>query len=199
MAPFPNQMKQQKFPLAGSTVRIIGGRWRGRKIPVVEAPGLRPTGNRLRETLFNWLGQDLGGVLALDAFSGTGALGFEALSRGAAKVVMLEKSPAVYRSLESTAQLLEANADIRCTDTLHFLATSPSTAFDLVFVDPPFDLDLWVDCLRLLEKGKWLNKDALVYVEMPRDMQLSAPANWLIHREKSTAEVRSCLFRTTSR
>jgi 16S rRNA (guanine966-N2)-methyltransferase len=121
-------------------VRIIGGSLKRSKLPVPDKPGLRPTPQRVRETLFNWLGQDLSGWTCLDAFAGSGALGFEAASRGAASVVLLERDPDLAAALRATQQRLKAGAvRIERTDALAWMRTAPSGAFDLVLLDPPFD------------------------------------------------------------
>jgi 16S rRNA (guanine(966)-N(2))-methyltransferase RsmD len=121
-------------------VRILGGQWKRTPLPVLDRPGLRPTPSRVRETLFNWLGQDLTGWRCADAFAGSGALGFEAASRGATEVVMLERDPALVHSLQETAQRLGA-AQVRVVraDALAWLARSAGAGFDLVLLDPPFD------------------------------------------------------------
>ena len=121
-------------------VRIIGGRWKRTLLPVLDRPGLRPTPSRVRETLFNWLGQDLSGWRCLDAFAGTGALGFEAASRGAAEVVMLERDAALVQALQRSAQRLAAQ-EVRVVraDALAWMAQAAGAGFDLVCLDPPFD------------------------------------------------------------
>ena len=124
-------------------VRIIGGAWKRSKLPVADRPGLRPTPDRVRETLFNWLGQDLSGWRCLDAFAGSGALGFEAASRGAAESVLLERDPALVASLAATKTRLDATAvRVERTDALPWMARSAPDAFELVFLDPPFDTPL---------------------------------------------------------
>ena len=129
-------------------VRIIGGRWKRSKLPVADVPGLRPTPDRVRETLFNWLGQDLDGWRCLDAFAGSGALGFEAASRGAAEVVLLERDPVLVASLTATRQRLDAEAvRIERADALQWLARAPAGSFDVVFLDPPFDSSLLAPAL----------------------------------------------------
>ena len=121
-------------------VRIIGGQWKRTKLPVADRPGLRPTPDRVRETLFNWLGQTLDGWRCLDAFAGSGALGFEAASRGAAEVVLLERDPALVASLSATRARLEADAvRVERADALPWMARAAPDAFDVVFLDPPFD------------------------------------------------------------
>ena len=146
-------------------VRIIGGVWRSQMIPFPDLPGLRPTPDRVRETLFNWLGQNLAGRHCLDLYAGSGALGFEALSRGAASVTMVERAPRVCRALQDNAVLLGArDLNVVCGDALEFLAGVPvSTRFDVVFLDPPFGAGisegLWP---RVLER---LSGEGLAYLE----------------------------------
>lgn len=124
-------------------VRIIGGQWKRTKLPVSDAPGLRPTPDRVRETLFNWLGQDLTGWRCLDAFAGSGALGFEAASRGAAEVVLLERDRRLVAGLNLMKQRLNAGAlRVEHADALAWMARCPPASFELVFIDPPFDAAL---------------------------------------------------------
>jgi 16S rRNA (guanine966-N2)-methyltransferase len=146
-------------------VRIIGGQWRSRMVLFPDLPGLRPTPDRVRETLFNWLGQDLTGMHCLDLYAGSGALGFEALSRGASSVTMVERAPRAWRALQDNAGLLGAqHLNLVCGDALEFLArVSASMSFDVIFLDPPFGEGvpeaLWT---RLLER---LSDDGLAYLE----------------------------------
>ena len=148
-------------------VRIIGGEWRSRRIGFPDHEDLRPSADRVRETLFNWLGQDLGGQSCLDLFAGSGALGFEALSRGAASVVMVEKSRSACAALRSNANLLGAkNLRLHCTDALEFATAAQADAaarFDVVFLDPPFRSTLLEKALPLLVP--LLRPGARVYVE----------------------------------
>ena len=146
-----------------SQVRIIGGKHRGRKLPVADAPGLRPTPDRVRETLFNWLGQNLSGWRCLDLFAGSGALGFEAVSRGAASVVLVEQSAAVARGLQSAADLLKEPAlSVVCADAQAYL-NKTFEPLDLVFVDPPYGQG-WIDRI-ILPLMPHLAEDARLYVE----------------------------------
>lgn len=134
-------------------VRLIGGRWKRSRLPVADRPGLRPTPDRVRETLFNWLGQDLTGWRVLDAFAGTGALGFEAASRGAQVVTMLERDAAQARALGATRQRLAADqVRVLAADTLVWMATAPDASFDLVLLDPPFDSLLHAPALAQAER-----------------------------------------------
>ena len=175
-------------------VRIIGGHWRGSKLPVADKPGLRPTSDRVRETLFNWLQPVLPGARVLDLFAGTGALGLEAASRGAAHAVLVERDPALAASLRATAQRLHANqVEVVCEDALHWLARAPSQRFDIVFLDPPFDAGLWQPALAALPP--WLADEAWLYLESPRAAVPEVPAGWAAHREGSTREVRYALYR----
>jgi 16S rRNA (guanine966-N2)-methyltransferase len=142
-------------------VRLIGGLWKRSKLPVADAPGLRPTPDRVRETLFNWLGQDLTGWRCLDAFAGSGALGFEAASRGAAEVQLLERDAAQARSLKASQQRLGATqVTVTATDALAWMAHCEPARFDLVFLDPPFDAGLLGPAVRhalpLLAEGGFL-------------------------------------------
>ena len=146
-----------------SQLRIIGGQWRSRRLQVAEVPGLRPTPDRVRETLFNWLGQDLDGWSCLDLFAGSGALGFEAASRGAEHVSLVEQNTAAYAVLQQNANLLGGSAMVcQRGDALRFIETT-QRRYDLVFVDPPFRQQ-WLEKLApLIERV--LTDDGLVYVE----------------------------------
>ena len=148
-------------------VRIIGGVWRSRRIGFPDHEGLRPSADRVRETLFNWLGQDLSGLSCLDLFAGSGALGFEALSRGAASVVMVERSRSVCAALRSNAGSLGAkNLMVHCADALEFASTAESEAaarFDLIFLDPPFRSTLLEQALKRV--GPLLRHGGRVYIE----------------------------------
>jgi len=160
-------------------VRIIGGAWRSRHLPFPAERGLRPTPDRVRETLFNWLGQDLSGRRCLDLFAGSGALGFEALSRGAAEVVLVEHSRAVAAALRENAGRLGAHGcRLVVGDALHFLRDAGAGRFDLVFVDPPYDSGLAVAALACLPAR--LAPGALVYVESDGPIEPGPP--WRVRR-----------------
>ncbi|MDQ7074775.1 MAG: 16S rRNA (guanine(966)-N(2))-methyltransferase RsmD [Gammaproteobacteria bacterium] len=174
-------------------LRIIGGRWRGRKLSFPDALGLRPTGDRLRETLFNWLQPYLAEGRCLDLFAGSGALGFEAASRAAAEVVMLEANPQVARSLAANIELLKADqVQLQNMQAEHYLQQTP-TPFDLVFLDPPFAFDILPQIFALLEQG-WLAEGALIYIEQPLRTQLVFPKSWQILKEKRMGEVQVWLL-----
>lgn len=169
-------------PAAGhasrSQVRIIGGSWRGRRIEFQAEPGLRPTPDRVRETLFNWLGQDLPGWVCLDLFAGSGALGFEAVSRGAGRVVMVERDAPAMAALQKNRATLGADqADLQRADAMSWLANNRET-FDLVFLDPPFDSGLAGQVLADL--ARHLKSGGHVYVE--QGTRVIAPSGFIIHR-----------------
>ena len=150
--------------LRRSEVRLIAGQWKRSKLPVAPVQGLRPTPDRVRETLFNWLGQNLSGWRCLDAFAGSGALGFAAASRGAAKVVLLEQDRSVAASLQASRERLHATTlSVQATEALAWMARAPAQGFDLVFLDPPYDAGLLEPAMplaaRLLAPRGW------VYVE----------------------------------
>jgi 16S rRNA (guanine966-N2)-methyltransferase len=174
-------------PTAGrapAEVRIIGGTWKRSKLPVADKPGLRPTPDRVRETLFNWLGQDLSGWRCLDAFAGSGALGFEAASRGAAEVVLLEREPELVRSLRAAQQRLNATAlRIEPADALAWMRRSQPGRFDLIFLDPPFDAGLFEPALKVALP--LLSEAGAVYLEAPDpwDDERLAPLGYRVHRK----------------
>ncbi|MDE0157215.1 MAG: 16S rRNA (guanine(966)-N(2))-methyltransferase RsmD [Gammaproteobacteria bacterium] len=156
-------------------IRIIGGQWRGRRLPVTDRPGLRPTPDRVRETLFNWLAGSTGGARCLDLFAGTGALGFEALSRGARCAVMVEQNRELARRLQtSKAALAAASAEIFQAEALAWLG-EPRDPFDIVFLDPPFQQDYVKKACALLVNRGHLAPSAYVYTETERGVPSPAP------------------------
>lgn len=190
----PRSKKTQKAP-APTSIRIIAGQWRSRKLPVLDETGLRPTGDRVRETLFNWLMADINGARCLDLFAGSGALGLEALSRGAAEVTFVELNSRAARQLEINLRTLNCQqARVRTTDALRFLDSEDGNRFDLVFVDPPFDNNLWDAVLQKIHHSPLLGNSALVYVESPRKSSLSLPPGWTTKREKTAGDVRFGLY-----
>lgn len=169
-------------------LRIIGGQWRSRRLRFPAVDGLRPTLDRVRETVFNWLQFDVEGARVLDAFAGSGALGFEALSRGAKEVIFLEKNPAAALQLKDNLKLLEArNAQVWAGDALLWLQQNPEP-YDLVFLDPPFRKQL----LQPAIEGLQLLPGALVYMEHEAGLALNLPANW---QEKKSKETKEFCFR----
>jgi 16S rRNA (guanine966-N2)-methyltransferase len=166
-------LTKSKEPAAGR-VRIIGGLWRKSILRFPSVEGLRPTPDRVRETLFNWLGQDLGGIDCLDLFAGSGALGFEAASRGARRVVLVERDPLVVRALnDNAARLAPGPLEVVQSDASTFLAASKER-FDLVFLDPPFRQNVLASVLDRLPRV--LKATARVYVEAP--VPLEPQGNW---------------------
>ncbi|WP_312327852.1 16S rRNA (guanine(966)-N(2))-methyltransferase RsmD [Stenotrophomonas sp.] len=176
-------------------VRIIGGKWRNTKLPVPLVAGLRPSSDRVRETLFNWLTPRLGGARVLDLFAGSGALGLEAVSRGATQATLVERDAGLARQLrESVARLgAQAQVEVVQADALHWLAQRPSGLADIVFIDPPFADGLWDSVLAGL--GPHLAADAWLYLESPAGQTLRLPPGWLLHREGGTREVGFALYR----
>ncbi|WP_133512654.1 16S rRNA (guanine(966)-N(2))-methyltransferase RsmD [Candidatus Thiosymbion oneisti] len=175
-------------------LRIIGGRYRGRRLSIPAQPGLRPTADRVRETLFNWLQPVILGSRCLDLFAGSGALGFEAASRGADEVLMIDCSEPVTQVLAASARSLgAAQVRVRRADALRWLAGSGGP-FDLVFLDPPFHKDLLAPSCTLLSSRGWLAPGALVYLEVPANRAvLSLPPDWTLIRDKRAGQVRFAL------
>jgi len=180
-------------------LRIIGGCYRGRRLSVPAQPGLRPTADRVRETLFNWLQPVIVGSRCLDLFAGSGALGFEAASRGAAEVLMIDRSEPVARMLAANARSLGATqVRVHRTDALHWLAGSGGP-FDLVFLDPPFQENLLAPSCTLLSGGGWLASGALVYLEAPANRAFpDLPTDWTLIRDKEAGQVRFALATVAS-
>ena len=176
-------------------VRLIGGRWRNTRLSVPERPGLRPTSDRVRETLFNWLMPKLPGARVLDLFAGSGALGLEALSRGAEAAVLVERDPALAGAIGDTLARLEGGQAGRVVtaDALTWLAQPSAQRFDIAFVDPPFADGLWETVLPALSVH--LADDAWLYVEAPAQAAVEPGNGWLLHREGSTRDVRFALYR----
>lgn len=180
-----------------NSVRIIGGQWRGRRVHFPAAPGLRPTSDRRRETLFNWLAGDLEGARCLDLFAGSGALGFEAASRGAAQAVLVEASREVAAELAANARTLDAERlRVVHARVANYLNRAPEP-FDLVFIDPPFQQPrLAGDTLQRLGRG-WLEPGARVYLEVAaHDTRPAAPNGWQLVREATAGDAHALLFDT---
>ena len=177
------------------SVRIIAGHLRGSKLAVADRPGLRPSSDRVRETLFNWLMPVLPGARVLDLFAGSGALGFEAVSRGAASAVMVERDAGLARQLrETAARLPGGEAVVVCqADALAWLRSAPAAGLDIAFVDPPFAAGLWDAVLPPLLPA--LAADAWLYVEAPTEAAIAIPDGFALHREGHTREVRYALYR----
>lgn len=174
-------------------LRIIGGRWRGRRLRFPDAVGLRPTPDRVRETIFNWLMHDTHDAVCLDAFAGSGALGLEALSRGAAHVIFLEQQAQVAQTINRMLQEMECTGSkVISTDTCKWLNQPATQAFDIIFLDPPFRKNLLQNSLALLITRHWLKPNGLVYVECESEQSLSEACGscWKILKDKQAGEVR---------
>jgi 16S rRNA (guanine966-N2)-methyltransferase len=183
-----------------STLRIIGGQWRGRKLAFTPAEGLRPTGDRVRETLFNWLAPDIHGARCLDLFAGSGALGLEALSRGAASCDFVDTSAVALGQIAQHLETLQAELQGHChaLSALGFLEMT-TDPYDIVFLDPPFGAGLVDPACALLAARGLVADGAMIYVETSAHEPLAdLPANWLAHREKLAGEVSYRLYRRSS-
>jgi 16S rRNA (guanine966-N2)-methyltransferase len=198
-------------PRKPQQLRIIGGVWRGRKLRFPEIETLRPTPDRVRETLFNWLAPVIEGAKCLDLYAGSGALGFEALSRGASSVVMVDSDARAVARLREHAHTLQAGLPVRCTQTgsaeiiqadalawlrqrenLPYPLFSKGGAggdFDIVFLDPPFHQNLLVPACAALEKYGWLKPRATIYLEAEADYVLQLPVNWRVIKSKKAGQV----------
>lgn len=179
----------------GNRLRIIGGQWRSRFLPFPDVEGLRPTTDRIRETLFNWLQPVVHGARVLDVFAGSGALGFEALSRGAANVTLIERNASAARCLQENSKTLNTtNAQVIQGDALQKLAQFKDP-FDLIFLDPPFSKGLLPECIDLIDKNGLLSDHGWIYIESEQDLaNLNLPQDWALHREKKAGQVRLCLY-----
>ena len=180
-------------------LRIVAGNWRSRLLQIADVPGLRPTSERVRETLFNWLANDTHGARCLDLCAGTGALGLEALSRGAGHATFVEKSAAATRTLESNIRLLDAQgAEVVTGDARKFIAAYDGPPFDIAFLDPPFAEDMLGELCRLLARGDVLASSALVYLEMDKkQLPPPLPDGWTTIKDKAAGNVRYLLVRAT--
>jgi len=182
-----------------NSVRIIGGDWRGRRLPIADVPGLRPSGDRSRETLFNWLQPWIAAADCADLFAGTGALGFEAASRGAASVLMIEKHPRALEVLRQSVEQLQAvQVNLRGGGAMSMIEDLKPDSLDVVFVDPPFDSNLAGVVLERLDNIGCVRRGGFVYVESPATNQVTPPPGWRVWRDQQLGEVRMQLFRRQS-
>ena len=173
-------------------IRVISGQVRGRKLPVKNVEGLRPTTDRIKETVFNWLMQDTRDATVLDCFAGSGGLGFEALSRFAKSTTFIELDASAAKQIEQNISTLKLeNAQVKHTNSLSYLEQkNTNSPFNLVFVDPPFRKNLAQSSCDLLENNQWLSEDALIYVEVETELSsFSQPDNWLLIKEKKAGQV----------
>ena len=179
-----------------NSVRIIGGDWRGRRLQVADVPGLRPSGDRCRETLFNWLQPWIVAADCADLFAGTGALGFEAASRGAATVLMIEKDSRAQEVLRHSIEQLQAvQVRLQGGGAMSMLEDFKTESFDIVFVDPPFDSNLAGLVMERLDRTGCVRRGGFVYIESPAQKGLAPPPGWRVWRDQQIGEVRMQLFR----
>lgn len=182
-------------------LRIIAGKWKSRKISFLALPGVRPTTDANRETLFNWLQHEIQNATCLDLFAGSGALGFEALSRGARHVTMIDASLKIIRKLQENARLLATN-DLTCiyANLPRQFNKIPSQVFDIIFLDPPFQHNLIAPCCDILENNGYIAINSYIYIEAERDLAIATiiPKSWRIEREKLAGQVRYCLCKKHS-
>lgn len=194
----PAKARRRPTGKKGGRLRLIGGEYRRRLLPVLDSPGLRPTPDRVRETLFNWLATANPGARVLDLFAGTGALGLEALSRRAREACFVERDPRVARALADNLATLgaEDRGRVIAEDALTFLAGEPSP-FSLVFLDPPFRQEWAAASCKALEAG-WLADGAFVYLETEAGLEPEVPANWIMHREMKAGDSQGRLYHRRS-
>lgn len=176
-------------------LRIVAGNWRSRLLKIANVDGLRPTSERIRETLFNWLGAGTHGSRCLDLCAGTGALGLEALSRGASEAVFVESSAAAVKVLRANAESLDASGvEILHEDARDFLGRAVTKPFDIVFLDPPFKAELHDELCRLLQKQNWLAANARIYIESDKDKpEVNVPDGWQVLKVRTAGNVRYML------
>jgi 16S rRNA (guanine966-N2)-methyltransferase len=178
-------------------IRIIGGEWRGRTLTVLDKPHLRPTPNRIRETLFNWLNWSIPSSHCLDLFAGTGALGLEAASRGAKSVYLVEHDAQLATQLRALlTQLNATQVKVIQQNAFHFLNTPPEKPFNIVFLDPPFGHDYLLTCCQALSQAGWLSSGALIYLEAEQNLsELPLPAQWQWVKKQQAGQVNYFLAR----
>lgn len=189
--------KNRKSSEISSSLRIIGGQWRSRRLTFTAVEGLRPTTDRVRETLFNWVSPIMPGARCLDLFAGSGALGLEALSREASSVTFIDLSPVATRSLQQNLQLLGAtNANILTTNTVNWLKNNtPDEPYHIIFLDPPFRCGLVNQCIEQLNNTNYVATGTHIYLEIEKEAgRPPVPPHWRLHREKEAGQVRYMLF-----
>ncbi len=186
--------------VANNSLRIIGGTWRSRRLQFIDSPKIRPTPDRVRETLFNWLANDIKGSLCLDLFAGSGALGFEAMSRGADRVTLVEEDARIAAMLSEQKELFDAQEiEIKNQNALTYLPNA-NQQYDLIFLDPPFYSDLLEKVIPIILKQKLLNANGLIYVESAAQQKMIQSLEILLEslyciREKVSGEVRYALYK----
>lgn len=188
----PRKAKARSRNTLSNSLRIIAGKWRGRKLQFPDSEGLRPTSDRVRETLFNWLSPAIHDASCLDLFCGSGALSLEALSRGASEALLIDASTRVCEQLRSNLKLLKCNsAKVLTKDTIKWLKepNSEEKPFDIVFVDPPFNRNLAAFCCELLDSQGLVKQGSYIYIETESALSLQLPSSWHIHRQKKAGQV----------
>tara|TARA_R110001583_G_scaffold125319_2_gene276874 strand:- start:8222 stop:8827 length:606 start_codon:yes stop_codon:yes gene_type:complete len=189
--------EKSRKPIKDGFIRLISGKWRGKKLPVKDIEGLRPTTDRTKETLFNWLMHDVNNANCLDCFSGSGSLAFEALSRFAHQVTLLEKNRSVAKQLQDNLKTLNIdNAKVIETDSIQYLNQMATQQYNIIFIDPPFNKGLIQPCCEALQANGYLATDALIYIEKEVELtNLILPSTWNLLKEKSTGQVTYQLYR----
>lgn len=176
-------------------LRLIAGKWRGRKLAIADVEGLRPTPDRVRETVFNWLQATVGGARCLDLFAGSGALGFEAASRGAKSVVLVESNTYASKILRENMTAMSAVQCLVENKTAQQFIAQTTKQYDLVFIDPPYQAELWTEIAQQLVENKVLADNAFIYLECPSKGELpTVPESWTVLKDKIAGDVRYCLF-----
>tara|TARA_B100000579_G_scaffold420780_1_gene420868 strand:- start:219 stop:824 length:606 start_codon:yes stop_codon:yes gene_type:complete len=191
-----NSLKNNSIP---KKIHIFSGKWRGSIIPVINVPGIRPTPARIRETLFNWLRSDIVGARCLDLFAGTGALGFEALSRGAKSVCFVDKNRKAVKAINQVARKFGfLRPNVLVSDAFLYLENNKNSEFDIIFLDPPFSAVYMTDLFKLLSEYCYLADGAFIYVEQNKADKLPLfNSNWDIIKKEVAGNVRYMLFRYT--
>jgi len=189
------KLKQTKRVGQQGQLRIIAGKWRGRKLQFPEVAHLRPTPDRVRETVFNWLQPYIGGARCLDLFAGSGALSFESLSRGADYVTMIELDNSAAQQLQLHVKTLSAdNAEVQKKSAQQYLIQTKQQ-YDIVFIDPPYQAALWTEIAELLVEQDVLADNAMIYLECPSKQAFpKLPSHWHILKDKTAGDVRYCLL-----
>ncbi len=193
-------MAKQNKSKSANKLRIIGGRFRSRMVEFVDAEGLRPTPDRVRETVFNWLQPYMGQARCLDLFAGSGALAFEAASRGAESVLLVETNAKAAKQLTTNLDLLKTeNCNVLNQTAQSLLSKAAEHTYDVVFIDPPYKAGLWSEIAVLLTENNWLAANAVIYLECPSKQVLpDLPESWQLKKDKTAGEVRYCLFQFES-
>ncbi len=194
----PQQKKRKPNNAIQSQIRIIAGQWRSRRLNVPSLPGLRPTGDRTRETLFNWLSPYIIEADCLDLYAGTGSLGLEALSRGANSATFIDTQKTACDQLYQNLTTLKCEtAEVINTSAENWMQKATNLKFDIVFFDPPFAENLWDKDLEQLSNSMLLNTDSLIYIEKPKERTIQIPSPWKTLKQKDTGNISAILCSAT--